>query len=336
MSQSPSLWSVIDLHCDLLYYLAHVPRASLDNINDIGVALPHLKAGNVKIQTLAMFTLTKPGSAAITNAQVDTYLDLLNSSDFKAVSSYHDAKNILDVDQVGIVPAIENASGLCEEDESISLAFQRLDHIQRRVGKILYISLTHHTENRFGGGNYSDNIGLKDDGKALLDYMDGKKICIDLAHTSDALAYGILDHLTKNNLDVPVIASHSNFRPICNHVRNLPDELAQEVISRNGLIGINFLRAYINNEIPERIYDHILYGLKMGAKDQLALGADFFNIRDFPDSSRHPLFFDEHGNAGKYPEILEKTAELTKPDWVAQFAWGNGVEFLGRIWGKEK
>ena len=75
-------------------------------------------------------------------------------------------------------------------------AFVRLDTLIREIGPILYISLTHHGENRFGGGNKAD-AGLKDDGEALLDYIDGKHIAIDLSHTSDALAHGIVNHIDR-------------------------------------------------------------------------------------------------------------------------------------------
>ena len=62
-----------------------------------------------------------------------------------------------------------------------------------------------------------------------------------LSHTSDALAHDIFNHIDKHKLAVPVIASHSNFRSVSDHVRNLPDEIANEIVNRNGLIGMNFL-----------------------------------------------------------------------------------------------
>jgi microsomal dipeptidase-like Zn-dependent dipeptidase len=75
----------------------------------------------------------------------------------------------------------------------------RLDEIVRACKKLFYISFTHHTENRFGGGNYSDNIGLKKDGEQLLEYMDGKSIAIDFAHASDQLMIDALNILTSIN-----------------------------------------------------------------------------------------------------------------------------------------
>jgi len=172
-----------------------------------------------------------------------------------------------------------------------------------KSGPLAYIIMTHHYENRFGGGNYSD-VGLKPDGQTLLEFLDGRNVPIDLAHTSDKLAFGILNYIDKKNLRVPVLASHSNFRTVHGHVRNLPDELAKELIRRGGLIGINLLRNYINDDNPAILFDHIKYGVEMGAGHLLAFGADFFYALNHPDPSRYPIYFDGHDNASHYEEIL--------------------------------
>ena len=204
--------------------------------------------------------------------------------------------------------AIENAAGLCEEDESLDKTFERLEALEQKVGRIFYIGITHHTENRFGGGNYSE-AGLKDDGKVLLDYLDGKNIVVDFSHTSDALAEGIFNYTAQRNLKIPIIASHSNFRSVWNHKRNLPDEFVQELIRRKGLIGINFLRAFVDDQRPEALLDHIMYGIEHGAEDLLSFGADFFYTRSHPDQSRVPFYFQEHEHAGKYPQLLAQLAD---------------------------
>ena len=89
----------------------------------------------------------------------------------------------------------------------------------------------------------------------------------------------MLNHITKYNFDIPILASHSNFRTIFNHARNLPDDIAKEIIKRKGLIGINFLRAFLNDKNPEAIFDHIAYGVSLGASKSLCFGADFFLYR---------------------------------------------------------
>jgi len=55
--------------------------------------------------------------------------------------------------------------------------------------------------------------------KSFWTIWAGKQIPIDLSHTSDLLAEGILNHIDSQKLEIPVIASHSNFRAIWNHRR---------------------------------------------------------------------------------------------------------------------
>jgi microsomal dipeptidase-like Zn-dependent dipeptidase len=210
-------------------------------------------------------------------------------------------------------------------------ALERLEQVKRATGRVLYISLTHNGENRFGGGNQT-TIGLKGDGAALLDYLDCQNVAVDLSHASDALAHGILDHIEARDLSVPVVASHSNFRGVFHHARNLPDELARAVIDRNGLIGINFVRAFLHPEDPSFLAKHILYGLKIGAKNALCFGSDYFHWKGHPDQSRAPFFFQAHADAGKYQSILRSLADELGLEQSRALAFGNAMQFLHRIW----
>lgn len=324
---------IIDTHCDLLSYLAKVPDARADRTDDIACALPFLKQGNVKMQILAIYTDVYSGSMEMAKLQGQKFKQLLE--DFKedlCLANVEFLQRITEQDRLSVVAAIENAAGLASEKAPIQAAFDNLDALIKETGRIAYISLTHHTENRFGGGNYTEGIGLKADGKKLLDYIDGKKIAIDLSHTSDSLAEGILNHIDKGGLEIPVIASHSNFRGIWEHKRNLSDEFAQEVMMRGGIIGVNFLRAFLDNDEPTRILDHILYAFECGFEDQICFGADFFYTKDFPDKSRHPFYFPIVEDASRYPALLEKLADNLTSGQLQKLAYQNAQSFFLKTW----
>lgn len=324
---------IIDTHCDLLSYLAVVPNASADNSEDIACAIPLLKQGNVRMQVCAIYTDVRSGSMALATQQANKYREVLMQF-AKEVSPVDGdfIENVASSEKTGLVAAIENAAGLAEEKVSIKAAFQQLDSLIQLTGRLAYISLTHHTENRFGGGNYTEGIGLKADGKRLLDYMSGKKIAIDLSHTSDLLAEGILNHIDTAKLDIPVIASHSNFRSLWNHKRNLTDEFSQEIVRRKGLIGINFLRAFLDNEKPERVFEHLLYGFENGVEDQMCFGADYFYTKNFPDKSRFPFYFPIVENASKYPSVLETLSEKLNQSQLEKLAYKNAQTFFSNLW----
>ncbi len=323
---------VIDFHCDLLSYLESVPNATPYD-SAIGCSIPAMKEGNVALQIMAIYTATEKGSTESALQQSIIFKKLLDeySEDLTLLDEVDDLDSISTSSKVGILASIENASGLCEEDQPLDEGFENLEKIIENTERILYIGLTHHTENRFGGGNYSQ-AGLKDDGKELLEYISGRKIAIDFSHTSDALAYDILDHISKNNFDIPILASHSNYRKVLDHPRNLPDELAKEIINRNGLIGINLVRAFVNKEDPNVIYNHIDHGLQIGGKDSICFGADYFFPGTLPDPSRAPYYFAGQETSACYPSMLETISQRHSPEIAQRIGSENAINFLKRIW----
>lgn len=330
---SPSL-PVVDLHCDLLFYLDTVESADAFNRSDIGCAIPRLLEGNVKIQVTAAYSGVFQGSSAYARRQALCFQQLLRNQEelLSAVTDSTEADGILDSSKIGLIFSIENASSFCEEDEPLSLGLERLDKILQATHRVLYISLTHQGENRFGGGDAAE-AGLKNDGKVLLDYMSDRGIAVDLSHTSGALAAGILDYMDGKSLQIPVLASHSNFRAVWNHPRNLPDEIAKEVIRRKGIIGLCLMREYLHHENPAKLCDHVEHGLNLGAHEALCFGADFFPTNMHPDKSRIPFFFREHEHAGRYPQILRSLGHILDKNGLRDLAHRNTVGFLNRTFG---
>ncbi len=275
-----------DLHCDLLLYLAgKPPRSPFDPESRCSV--PQLKAGGVVFQTLAIYTETEKGSTLSAQKQAECY-----------------KKTVQDFPEIRWMAAIENASGLVEEGESLELGLKRLRQWHQEFNQILYLSLTWNTENRFGGGNFT-SAGLKPDGEILLEALAELGIAIDFSHTSDALAHDILNTIDKKGLKLTPIASHSNFRLICHRARNLLDEFAKEIFKRGGVIGMNFVHKFVGKEFIPSLQRHIERGLALGGEKQLCLGADFFCTTDVPLNDPQPFFVEEFGNASCYPKVLE-------------------------------
>lgn len=325
---------IVDLHCDMLSYLANVEGATPGNIDDMGCALPFLDEGNVKLQVMAAYVPTESNSADLAAEECELFesLPAEEPGAFHHVTSCAQAVAALEDSGTGIVAALENASALCTENEPLNLAFPRLEKMVDQTGGLLYITMTHHAANRFGGGNMTD-IGLKDDGRSLLDHLSGTGIAIDLSHTSDALARGIVDHIDRKGLDVPLLASHSNFREVWNHARNLPDWLAREIVEREGLIGMNFVRAFVHEEDQSYLERHVQYGYKIGAGNALCFGADFFYWKNSLDQGRLPFYHPEHENAGKYQEIIGSFGPDIGEEEKRALAYGNALRFLDRLWG---
>ncbi len=324
---------IVDLHCDMLSYLAKIPGASPFSKDEIVCAVPFLKSGGVRMQVMAIYTNVHDESMMLAQHQADIFKRLHQEhTDEMALVDMDFLKNWEKQKSIGIIAAIENAAGIGNEKSSWEEIYKQFDSILEKVGRLAYISLTHHTENRYGGGNYTDGIGLKADGKRMLDYMAGKQIPIDLSHTSDLLAEGILNHIDGQKLDIPIIASHSNFRTIWNHRRNLTDEFAKEIIHRGGIIGVNFLRAFLDTELPERLFEHILHGFDLGGGKSICFGADFFYTKDFGDPSRIPFYFPLAENSSKYPSLLDYLETDLDERQLKGLAFQHAVDFYLKIW----
>lgn len=314
----------VDLHCDLLYYLLGSGSATDDK--EIGCSLPYLQQGDVKLQVMAIYAGTGADSTIYGMEQSKLFSNLIKNENFFLFNN-EDYNKPEYKDRVGVIASIENASAFCDENQSLEKGFENLEAIIKNTQKVLYIGITHHLENRFGGGN-SATAGLKEDGKVLIDYIADKKIAIDLAHTSDQLAFDIFNYIDQRNYSIPILASHSNYRTVYKNNRNLPDELAKEVIKRKGLIGLNFIKDYVDLQHPERLYDHIQYGLDLGGEDSIAYGADYFYWKDHPDTSRHPFFFPEHSNASVYPVINKEIEKRFSSELVEKISHKNALKFI--------
>ena len=321
--------SVADLHCDLLSYLAHDDHRDVQQI-EARCSLPQLKKGNIRFQMMAIFTDNSKKSVASAEKQFTIFRTLpkLYPHDFERLT---ELKMPESSDKLHIAAAIENASGLCNDTESLENCFTRFDQYRETAGPIVYISLTWNNENRFGGGNLT-KVGLKSDGERLLEYLAGKQIAIDLSHTSDALAHDILNTIDKKGLKLIPIASHSNFRAIADQPRNLSDEIAKEIIRRKGVIGLNFFKPFVGKHFPEDFTRQVDYARSLGALDQYCFGADFFYDKDLPASLYpFPFYYEPFSDASCYPQFMTYLNEVFTKQEIEKIAFTNVAQLFNTI-----
>jgi microsomal dipeptidase-like Zn-dependent dipeptidase len=305
---------VANFHCDLLWYLsADDSRSAYDP--ESRTSIPLFLQGGVAIETLAIYEKTKKGCRQSGEKQFQTY---------KSLNKKH--PDIFGK-KIHLILAIENGSTFCDEEEMLDHGLKRLEQWLKEAGRIAYISMTWNDENRFGGGN-ATKIGLKKDGEKLLEWMSGKNIAIDLSHTSDPLAHDILNYIDKRKLLIVPVASHSNFRVIANVPRNLPDEIAKEIVKRGGLIGLNFVRAFLGSDGPDDFIRQVEHARNIDAISHLCFGADFFDDRDI-DGLDHlrPFFLSGYEDSSCYPKVIELLRQEFSEGQVAKIAYDNLAKF---------
>lgn len=323
---------VIDLNGCLLAYLAQVERADPNAREGIGCTIPYLLEGNVKIQILSIYSGVEKDSPIVAWQQADRFLRLLEAG--YPVRRVGRPSDDLNSAGIHVAAAIESATCLCDETEPLKEAFVRLERFQAALGKILYLTLTRQGESRFAGGSDTE-IGLKRDGRELIEYVSGMRVGLDLSHASERTALEALDWIETRFPAVKVLVSHANFKEVWAHPGNVSDRLAREVIRRGGLIGLNLIRAFVHPDDPDSLYRHIEHGLRLGGERALCFGADFFYWPGHADRSRIPFYFPEHENAGRFPGILRGIEEKFGVAVSEAVAYGNALRFMEEVWDPE-
>ena len=325
---------VIDFHCDLLSYLMRDPARTANDAEVLGCAIPHLKEGSVKVQVCAIYADVVPESAEQGQQQASIFAELPSqyAGDFYHATGLSDWSQAAKQEGVAVIAALEGATTIANEKQSLASAIQNLDRILDKVGRLAYISLTHHKRNRFGGGNYEPGP-VTQEGKVLLDAMVERGIPLCLSHSSDALAHTALEYLDQQGYHLPILASHSNYRSILEEPRNLPDDLVRVLDQRQGVIGLNMLRKFMHPTDPEGVFEHVAHAHALGTQHRVVMGADYFYTGDMPAEARairEPFYLEPHADARFYPGFLDALAQRHSEAFARGVAWDHGLDWLER------
>ncbi len=143
------------------------------------------------------------------------------------------------------------------------------------------LSLTWNQNNVYGCANpyngTADDTGLTDAGRALVRECGRRNILLDVSHASDNTC---LDILRTSSL--PVLATHSNFRAVCGHARNLTDEQALAIRDSGGVIGLNIYIPFLGGDSADAILRQLDYGLELVGEDAIGFGFDLDGIDGYP------------------------------------------------------
>ena len=120
-------------------------------------------------------------------------------------------------------------------------------------------------------GSNQTGGGLTELGKAYVRQAQSLGILVDVSHISDEGFWDIMK-ITQ----APVIASHSNSRALCNHSRNLTDDMFCAIRDSGGVVGINQFADFLGQKPTlDTVCDHIFHFLELDPEGRhVALGGD--------------------------------------------------------------
>jgi membrane dipeptidase len=116
---------------------------------------------------------------------------------------------------------------------------------------VRYMTLSHFYNDEWADSSTDKpaHNGLTDFGKDIVREMNRQGIMVDISHVSDKTFYDALE-ISK----APLIASHSSCRALCNHVRDMSDDMIKALAAKGGVIQINYEMSFID-EAYRQAYD---------------------------------------------------------------------------------
>ena len=294
---------VIDLHCDTLSELRHgLYRGEKIDLgsNHLQVDLKKLKKGDYLLQCFALFiNLGDPYNPLVTALeQVDLFRQAMRQypQEIRQVTTWEEFLENRKEGRISALLTVEEG-GCCLGNLSVLRVLYSLG--------VRIMTLTWNYENDLAWPNeVPGNVanvypcaanttnGLKEKGLEFISEMERLGMLIDVSHLSDAGFWDVYHHTRK-----PFIASHSNARALCGHVRNLTDEMIRAIADRGGLTGLNYCASFLDpsdhpRSTVQRMAEHAAYIRNVGGIDCLGLGSDFDGIEgdlEMPDASYLPM-----------------------------------------------
>lgn len=151
-----------------------------------------------------------------------------------------------------------------------------------------YVGLVWMNDNPYAGVSSQPEKGLTDAGRMLARLLIRHGLLIDLSHASDQT---VRDVFAFTRGRYPLFFSHSSVRALCDHERNLSDELLELTRRSGGLVGVNFYTQYIacaREARTEDVLAHLDYLRGNIGQEHTALGSDFDGLITLPQGLEHP------------------------------------------------
>lgn len=186
------------------------------------------------------------------------------SDQFTQARSFADIPSILDEGKVAAILTVENSACL---DAGIEV----IDEFAN--DGVLIAGLTWNYKNALGSGNQYPDQGLTDFGKQCVSAYESHGIVVDVSHLNEKSFWKLDEIATK-----PYIATHSNARAVCDHLRNLTDKQFSAIAERGGVVGLNLHQDFVRTEGYAYTFDelaaHVEHWIDLGGEDVIALGSD--------------------------------------------------------------
>lgn len=305
---------VVDMHCDTIGELWKAEKAGKPislRSNSLHIDLEKMQKGDYLLQNFAMFVFLGREKDPLVNVleMIDVYNRAMaeNADIIGPVLNYEDIEKNRAAGKLSGMLTIEEGAVLKGNPYVVRSLYQ--------LG-VRMLTLTWNFENEIGYPNTivkakdydpSRHYGLKPEGIEIVREMNRVGMIVDVSHLGDDGFWDVVKYC-----DGPFVASHSNARAVCNHTRNMTDDMIRALADKGGVMGLNFCGDFLNPNGKSRVEDmvrHAKHIINVGGSDILGLGTDYDGIDgdlELDHCDKMPLLAQKMERQGFSTQQIEK------------------------------
>lgn len=279
---------VCDGHCDTLGDVLEGKRTLAERSGLGHIDLPRLREGGITAQVFACYVPVHEYHRSAIRHAVGR-LDALH----RALEAYPDelllASGAADIRRTKAEGKIAGILGL-EGAEPLAGSLALLRSFYKLGVRVLGLTWNYRNEVADGVMEGPEAGGLTPFGREVIAECNRLGILVDVSHLAPR---GLEDVLAVSRQ--PIIASHSNARSLCDHVRNLTNAQIAAIVQGGGLIGVTFVNAFLRTPAAEATIDDVLdqidYLLRVAGPNHVMIGSDFDGAtmpRGIKDAADYP------------------------------------------------
>jgi membrane dipeptidase len=257
----------------------------------------------------------------------------LRTAAYRLVRNAADIEQAVREDKLAITFDIEGAGAIGDQLSLVSLYYE--------LG-VRWMLMAYNRGNLVGAGCHdAEDKGLTKFGRSVVEEMERVGMVACCSHTGRRTSLDVM--ACSHN---PVIFSHSNPKALCDHPRNIDDELMRACAATGGVVGINGVGLFLGNNDArtENLVRHIDYAVSLIGVDHVGIGLDYvFDQVELKEmlASMHDSFpvgwgYDcvpSFATPEQLPEIAQALSRLGYAEAdTAKIMGGNHLRIAQQVW----